>query len=328
MPRAPSLKMNELIKQLSLSRARDGSDRNRTQPRLRERACRSASSTGPTCPSIIWMARRSAPRSSRCVANEWRSTRGLRPRAVPAGAAVLFENFPESDAAERSAARVHEQTRRGPAFEQRLAPPSARILRHPRRRLAANRHQPFLAALADARRVLLVQVEVRHANRDQPRDPHAGGVEQLDHRAIAKPQRRRQRRGRDQRIDFVEREELRAATATPAAGAGPPPGCDRSAGPRSGNGRSRGSPRPGARPSAATGRRRAARARTPRARRDRAPRSGRSIARRVARQRGEIARRTLERQRRPARRSTRRVVESMRVHRAVPAMVVRSAPSD
>ena len=44
----------------------------------------SVTSTEATWPSIIWIARRSAPRSSRCVAKEWRSTCGLRPRGSPA----------------------------------------------------------------------------------------------------------------------------------------------------------------------------------------------------------------------------------------------------
>ena len=35
-----------------------------------------------TCPSSSWIARRSAPRCSRCVANEWRSACGLMPNRV------------------------------------------------------------------------------------------------------------------------------------------------------------------------------------------------------------------------------------------------------
>ena len=48
----------------------------------RSRAYSAASSRAATCPSSSWMARRSAPRWSRCVANECRSACGLMPNRV------------------------------------------------------------------------------------------------------------------------------------------------------------------------------------------------------------------------------------------------------
>src|SRR5437867_13163789 len=110
--------------------------------------------------------------------------RQVRPPRVP------LENLPEADAAERTAARVEEQTRRRPPAQQpaacvRLIPPD------PDARLVADRHQPLLAALADAGQVVLLEMQIGHPYADQLGDAEARGVEQLDHRAIPEAEGRR-----------------------------------------------------------------------------------------------------------------------------------------
>ncbi len=94
-------------------------------------------------------------------------------RAADAGAAsVRLENLPEADARQRAAARVEKQARRRGwprAFARRAS--AGRGPRAgsgaPSRRLLADRDEPFLVALADARQVLLVEMQIdgAHARR-------------------------------------------------------------------------------------------------------------------------------------------------------------------
>src|SRR6185436_16023543 len=73
----------------------------------------------------------------------------------------------------------------------------------------ADRDDPLLAPLADAGEVLLVQMQIRLAHTDELGDAQPGGIEQLDHRAVADAERRRYVRLRDQRVDLFTRQELR-----------------------------------------------------------------------------------------------------------------------
>ena len=129
----------ETVKSIRFRRA-GGSDRRPRAAAPRGRACRSASSTRSAWPSISWIARRSAPRSSRCVANECRSTCGLSVARQAGLARVLLQDLPEADAAERAAARVHEQPRRRAALRAARAARvrwiAARSSRPPARRSA------------------------------------------------------------------------------------------------------------------------------------------------------------------------------------------------
>jgi len=70
----------------------------------------------------------------------------------------VFQDFPEADAAERAAARVHEQPRRRASFQQ-LPPRLRRIPPESSRSLLADRHEPLLASFR-RRSVVLVEVQV------------------------------------------------------------------------------------------------------------------------------------------------------------------------
>ena len=122
-----------------------------------------------------------------------------------------------------------------------------------------------------------------------------GRVQQLDHRAIAQAERRRDVGLRDQRVDLLEREELRqrrpGARRPQIVGRAAARAADRARG----TGRSRGPRRPCARPSAATARASsAARTNASSAWRSSAS-SARPGAGRERRQRAQVARVALER---------------------------------
>ena len=85
----------------------------RLEPRLEHVRVESGSSTGPRVPGGSGFERRSAPRSSRCVANECRNTCGLMLCGSPARRACFFQHLPAADAAQPpAAAGVDEQPRR------------------------------------------------------------------------------------------------------------------------------------------------------------------------------------------------------------------------
>src|SRR6266550_4298394 len=103
-------------------------------------------------PSIAWTERRSAPPSSRWLANEWRSMWGeTRPRtpARPAWARLL------------------------------------EVARHPPDRLGADRHQPLLASLAGADEVPGRAVHVLPREVEALRGTHPGRVQELEDRPVA-----------------------------------------------------------------------------------------------------------------------------------------------
>ncbi len=155
------------------------------------------------------MARKSAPRSRRCVANECRKTCGLISRVMPAVDAIRFEDLPDADARERSAvAGIDEQPRRR-AFA-RAAPASRHACsgeasRQPAR--PAARCVP--CPLADAGEIALVEMQIARLDRHQLRHPHAARVEHFDQRLVAQAARRRDVGLREQPIDLVEVEKLR-----------------------------------------------------------------------------------------------------------------------
>ena len=75
--------------------------------------------------------------------------------------------------------------------------------------LIAGRHQPLFIALAEAGEIALAEMEIGGSDADELGHPHPRRVEELDHGAIAKAERRRHVRLRDQRVDLLERKELR-----------------------------------------------------------------------------------------------------------------------
>ena len=129
--------------------------------------------------------------------------------ALEAGTpAVLLEILPESLARHRRAAAVHEQGGRRPAAHQarpRAVQPVAQALdRHP-----AQRHETLLAPLPEAAQHAAVEIDVARADRHQLGDPEPGGIQHLEHRGVAPPERAGPVGGRQQAIDLVERQEAR-----------------------------------------------------------------------------------------------------------------------
>ena len=142
------------------------------------------------------MARRSAPRSSRCVANECRSTCGLSVRGRPAPPArSRFRIFQKPTRLSGSAARVHEQPRRLRAPVEQRRPrrraDSARPTRPPARRSA--RSAPCCPCRCrSGTRSSRCRSAARRPTSSETRIPVAYSSSIM--RAIAQPARRRRRR--------------------------------------------------------------------------------------------------------------------------------------
>src|SRR4030095_7590546 len=145
------------------------------------------------------MARRSAPRSSRWVAKEWRSVCGLSVARTPARRPYAFNTFQKPTRVRPGApprafpnkrGRVHEQPRTA-AFAEENGTCVSQISAHPGRRLIAERHDALLAALAGACQIGGFQIDVAGPQRNQFRHTQAGGVQQLDERAVAEATRAR-----------------------------------------------------------------------------------------------------------------------------------------
>ena len=154
------------------------------------------------CPSISWTLRRSAPPSSRWVANEWRSRCGwTRPGSSPAAAASLRR-------IRKAPARV-----RAPPLAFRNSSARWRVSRCglPRDevalqgldRLSPDRDDPLLAALADDPYEPLLEVDASLLDPHRLRDAQARAVEQLDERAVAQRPRRDAVRRLDQALDLT-----------------------------------------------------------------------------------------------------------------------------
>ncbi len=77
----------------------------------------------------------------------------------------------------------------GLALEQNLAARAIVELANPVLRLVAERDQPLAIALADDAEDALVQIDLTQLEVDQLRDAHTGGVQHLEHRAIAVTER-------------------------------------------------------------------------------------------------------------------------------------------
>ena len=215
-------------------------------------------------PSISWTERRSAPPSSRWVANEWRSRCGwTRSGSRPGLRGEPAQDQERAGAREAAALGVQEQLRPVARVEER---PAAREVAAQRlHRLAADRDDALLRALADAAHEPCVEVDARLLEADGLADAQARAVEQLDERAVAQVARRRARRCFDEPLGLGRARACAAACAGAAAGRARRPGCRRARRAASGAGRTSGSRRRGGRSSPATGRPRAARRGTARA---------------------------------------------------------------
>ncbi len=133
------------------------------------------------------MVRRSAPPSSRCVANAWRSRCGCgaRRRSV-----LVSRRRPRTERNSASFAPAAKGGRAGfaggassLARQRRTA--LAEVARHPERRLLAERDDALLAALAVAHvDELLLEVDVGEVEPDRLGAAQPGGVDELDERPV------------------------------------------------------------------------------------------------------------------------------------------------
>ena len=155
----------------------------------RIRGCRARSSLRSAWPSISWTLRRSAPPSSRCVAKEWRRRCGwTRPGSRPARRGEPAQDQERARAGERAALRVQEELRPVPPVEVRAA--AGEVAPERLDRLAADRDDALLAALADDAHEPVVEVDAALLEPDRLRDAQARAVEELDERAVAQRARR------------------------------------------------------------------------------------------------------------------------------------------
>ena len=168
-------------------------------------------------PSISCTARRSQPPASRWVAKLWRSVWGLIRPAEPGGAGVALDDLVEALAGQRAAAEVDEQLRLV-ALADQLRPAAAHVDADRGDRLAAERDQPLLRALAAGAQEALAQVEVGDLEADRLRGPQPARVHHLQQRPVAQRRRLVAARRRQQQLHLGVVEDL-GKLLRPARGA-------------------------------------------------------------------------------------------------------------
>ena len=161
-------------------------------------------------PSISCSERRSQPPVSRWVANVWRSVCGLIRCSRPGAPGVAADDLVEALAGQPAAAQVDEHAPLGPQPDQ-LRPPPLEVRAQRLDRLAADRHDPLLGALAAGAQDAGLEVELGQLEADRLRRAQAAGVHRLEQRAV--PQRRRAGSARllEQPRHLVAAQHLRAA---------------------------------------------------------------------------------------------------------------------
>src|SRR5439155_24478734 len=120
----------------------------------------------------------------------------------------LAHDRPERLPRERSTARIHEQPT-AVALAGVEWPRLAEITRDPLRRFGPEGHQALLATLAGAADVARGEVDVLAGEAQALGGPHAGRVEELEHRAIPHAARRSQIGRLDERRRVLPRERAR-----------------------------------------------------------------------------------------------------------------------
>ena len=165
-------------------------------------------------PSISWTLRRSAPPSSRCVANECRSRCGWIARRVEAGlGGEAPQDQERSGAGERAALRVQEEL--GPVARVEVRAAAGEVAPQRLDGRASERDDALLVALAGDADEAVVEVDARLVEADRLGDAEAGAVEQLDQRPVAQRARRRAGRGLDQPLDLAGRQRARQGARPP-----------------------------------------------------------------------------------------------------------------
>ena len=150
--------------------------------------CRPASWRCEACPSSSWIERRSAPPSSRCVANECRSACGEAPATPAAWRAHTRRRRRTSDVESRRPDFEMNSAGVASAVSSAGRPRSQVAVDRPQRGLAG-RHEARLAALALHAHALAVEVDRVEVEVHELLGAQAGRVGQLEQRAVAQRER-------------------------------------------------------------------------------------------------------------------------------------------
>ena len=177
------------------------------------------------CPNSSWMARRSAPLSSMCVAYACRNMCGDA-ESIPASRLYFTTRRRMSEVSSARPRRESSSSSlatggrslgghraREAALALQLAAPALEVAAQRRRRLVAQRHDPHLAALAVHDELRLGRLHVPQTQRHELHAAQAAPVEQLQDDPVAQRERIRALGGRDQRVDVRHAEHARQAPA-------------------------------------------------------------------------------------------------------------------
>src|ERR1019366_7508197 len=140
-------------------------------------------------PSMSWMERKSAPRSSRWVANECRIKWGVSGVAKPARGAVSAQNLPETHAGQTAPTPVQEKPGGVEFPHQRRAAP-AKIGLHGAHRGLTHRGQALLVSLPQAANQTQAEIEIAGAHVNKFGNAHPGSVEHLEQGLVAQTEGR------------------------------------------------------------------------------------------------------------------------------------------
>jgi hypothetical protein len=143
-----------------------------------------------------------------------RVAQGVRAHAIgePGGVGVALDDLVQALAGEAGAAVVDEQARLEP-FADQLGPAAAEVGVDRARRRAADRHEPFLGALAAGAQDARLEVHVAGLEVDGLAGPQAAGVHELQQGTVAQRRGLRAARLLEQLGHLVAREHVRQAPA-------------------------------------------------------------------------------------------------------------------
>ena len=150
------------------------------------------------------MVRRSAPPSSRWVANECRSVCGVAPAGTPARRRPRPQAPSEVRGAEPPSALGQEERRLGllRRFARQQGSPALEVGRQRARGLLADRHHALPPSLSVHTHLLSVEIGIRQVEQRQLLSPQPCGIGELEDGAIAQLERRRCRDRVEERADL------------------------------------------------------------------------------------------------------------------------------
>ena len=180
----------------------------------RRRGCRARSSRGRRGrASPARCAGRRRPRAGASRTSGGAGAGGRAPGSRPGVRGEPAQDQERAGAGQRAALRVQEEL--GPVAPVEVRPAAREVAAERLDRLAADRDDPLLAALADDAHEPVVEVDAALLEPDRLGDAQAGAVEQLDERAVAERARRDAVRGVDQPLGLARRERPRQLARPP-----------------------------------------------------------------------------------------------------------------